>query len=68
MITIDRFSAYYANALKSCHSEWQLTQPYRPDTPWFSGWLQKYGGRLVQGYCIEFDNDEDASAFILKFG
>ena len=33
----------------------------------YGNWLVQYGGRLTIGWDIEFDIDEDATAFILKF-
>ena len=30
--------------------------------------FHEYGGRLITGWDIEFDNHEDAAVFILKYG
>ena len=63
MITIKRGSAPYKNSLKICNQIRDFTDP----NGLYRNWLKQYGGRLITGWNIEFDNHEDATAFILKY-
>ena len=63
MITIKRGSAPYRNSMRLCNQVRDFTSP----VGLYGNWLVQYGGRLTIGWDIEFDNDEDATAFILKF-
>ena len=66
MITIKRQSKPYTNALQACNES--LEHASGKVRMFFSTWLIQYGGRLITGWDIEFDNHEDAAVFILKYG
>ena len=69
MITIKRKSIPYKNSLREATNEMMLKRRlYISEAPMFGEWLKRHGGRLITGWDIEFDNHEDATAFILKYG
>jgi len=63
MITIKRGAPAYRNSLVLCNRYSDFTN----SDGLYGNWLKQFGGRLITGWDIEFDNEEDATAFILKF-
>ena len=79
MIIIDNDSMIESSAYqafgKECEDDPDL-DPYVPTSSWkvpYGDWLSKHGGELIfemndAGWEIRFANEDDATAFVLKYG
>lgn len=58
MIIVERRSSAMKNSLAWVNSNVNVL---------YFNWIVQYGGRITDGWDIEFDRDEDATLFLLRW-